>query len=122
MNGTGPLGRRGLVASALAALALALGACTAPTLPLPPPSLPEVSAGSAPGRVRLASTRGVDPHALVVIYNRNPSVPLGQRVGGAEADADGSWSTEVVAKTGDVLDITQESGNTRSPPTTLRVP
>jgi hypothetical protein len=113
------VGRR-YVFFACVAPALA-GACAAPTIPLPPPSLPSVSAGSTPDKVKLTSVRGVEPHALVVVYNRNPSVPLGQRVGGAEADEHGSWETEVYAKSGDVLDITQEFGSTRSPPTTLRV-
>ena len=105
----------------LALVLLVAGACAAPTIPLPPPSLPVVSAGATADRVKLSSTRGVEPRALVVIYNRNPAVPLGQRVGGAEADDQGSWDTEVYAKAGDYLDITQEVGTTRSPPTTLRV-
>jgi hypothetical protein len=116
-----------MVGRRLAALACVVGAiavvaaCTSPTIPLPPPSLPVVSAGTTPDKVKLSSVRGVEPHALVVVYNRNPAVPPGQRVGGAEADEQGSWETEVHAKTGDVLDVTQEFGSSRSPPTTVRV-
>jgi hypothetical protein len=105
-----------------AAMFAAIVSCAAPTLPLPPPSLPTVAATEEPGKVRLASVRGAEPHALIVVYNRNPEVPLDRRVGGAQADDEGSWSCEVYASRGDYLDVTQEFGSTRSPPRTFRVP
>lgn len=104
----------------MAAAAL-VAACTSPTIPLPPPTAPLVTASATPGKYKLSSERGAEPHALIVVYNRNPAVPPSQRVGGAEADDDGSWETEVIATAGDTLDVTQEFGNTRSPPTTVKV-
>ncbi len=114
--------RRSLAALALASFVgfVVLG-CVAPTLPLPPPLLPTVSS-SADGAVHLTSDRGADPNAIVVIYNRNPAVALDKRVGGAQADATGSWEADVFATKGDVLDITQETGTTRSAPVSLTVP
>jgi len=108
--------------SGAAIAVLAVMGCVAPTLPLPPPSLPTVAATPTPGLVRLSSSRGVDPHAIVVVYNRNPAVPLGRRVGGAQADGEGSWDAEVYATRGDELDVTQEVGATRSAAVTVRVP
>lgn len=108
--------------SAFARVAVvAVVACIAPTLPLPPPALPTVSVHDG-GIVHLSSDRGVEPNAIVVIFNRNPAVPLSKRVGGAQADAQGSWEADVLAAKGDVLDITQEAGATRSSPVTVTVP
>src|SRR5258708_22024756 len=100
------------------ALVLGLLAGTSPTLPLPPPSTPSISPSSEVGKVHLSSVRGAEPNALVIVYNRNPAVPLNQRIGGAQADGEGTWDADVVASSGDVLDITQEFGSTRSPATT----
>ena len=97
-------------------------ACASPTLPVPPPILPTIAASSTPGKVHLSSARGAEPNALVIIYNRNPSVPRDQRVSGAQADDLGSWDAEVVASPGDFLDITQEFGTSRSAPVTAQVP
>ncbi len=103
--------RRGMLA-----LALALGvACTSPTLPLPPPALPTVSVGSEPSTFRLKSDRGAIPNALIVVINRNESLPRSQRVEGTLADELGSWELEIAANVGDVVDISQEDGATRSP-------
>ncbi|MBL8610683.1 MAG: hypothetical protein JNL38_25310 [Myxococcales bacterium] len=101
---------------------VAVGACAAPTLPLPPPTEPEVSASTEAGKVHLSSKGGVQPNAIVVIYNRNPDVPRDRRVGGSQADGEGSWQADVYASPGDYLDVTQEFGATRSGATTIRVP
>ena len=108
-------------ASALVlAAGLALG-CTSPTLPLPPPTAPLISTGTTPDTVRLASIEGAEPNALIVVVNRNETLPRNRRVTGTIADERGSWDVAVVATIGDVLDISQESGNTRSPGTTVTV-
>jgi hypothetical protein len=112
--------RRALT-QAMSVVAFVAAGCIAPTLPLPPPALPTVSS-EALGVVHLTSDRGVEANAIVIIYNRNPSVALSKRVGGAQADAQGSWEADVFASKGDLLDITQEIGTGRSPPLTLRVP
>lgn len=111
-------GRRAALSLASATL---LVACTSPTLPLPPPIEPTISLGSEPNTVILRSERGSLPNALIVIVNRNESLPRNQRVSGTLADGQGSWDVEIVASTGDVLDISQETGTTQSPVTTVTV-
>lgn len=103
------------------AAALALFACTSPTLPLPPPALPTISAGTEPNTYRLSSLEGALPNALVVVVNRNESVPREKRVEGTIADDRGSWDVTVFANVGDVLEISQESGTTRSSGTSITV-
>ena len=107
----------------LVAIAAALGSsgCNSPTLPLPPPSLPDVSAAGE-GKVHLASTRGVEPNAIVILFNRNPAVPLDLRVTGVQADGEGSWAQTITASHGDVIDLSEEFGTLQSPSTTFRVP
>ncbi len=105
---------------AIACLGL-LAACTSPTLPLPPPAAPSVTAGAEPDTVRLASTRGALPNALVLVLNQAEGVPRDRRVFGTIADAEGSWELEVHAKPGHVLDVSQETGSVRSPPVTVVV-
>ena len=108
--------------SAVAALAAAFAlACVSPTLPLPPPSAPIISTGTEPDTFKLASIQGAEPNALVVVVNRREDLPRNKRVSGTIADERGSWDVTVVAKVGDVLDISQESGSTRSPGTTVTV-
>jgi hypothetical protein len=104
----------------LGALSLAM-ACTSPTLPLPPPAAPLISVGTTPDTFDLASLDGAEPNALIVIVNRNESLPRNKRVTGTIADERGSWDATVIAAVGDVLDISQESGSTRSPGTTVTV-
>jgi hypothetical protein len=109
-----------LRAACLAVLFVALG-CTSPTLPLPPPAVPGVEVEQG-GKVHLTSQGGAEPNAIIVIYNLNPSLPLDQRVSGAQADGQGNWDADAIATHGDVLDITQEFGTTRSPPITVQIP
>ncbi len=96
-------------------------ACTTPTLPLPPPTAPEITTGLEPDTVKLSSVHGSEPDALVIVINRNPSLARDKRVTGTIADDQGSWELIVPAVAGDVLDISQESGSTRSPTTTVTV-
>lgn len=104
----------------LVALALAMAtACTSPTLPLPPPALPSVAVGSEPNTFRLKSDRGALPNALVIVVNRNPALSRDQRVEGTLADEEGSWELLIEATPGDVVDIAQEDGSTRSPTVTV---
>lgn len=104
--------------AAVAAVALA---CTSPTLPLPPPALPTISAGTEPNTYRLSSIEGALPNALIVVVNRNEALPRDKRVDGTIADDKGSWEVTIFATPGDVLDIAQESGTTRSSGTQLTV-
>jgi hypothetical protein len=105
----------------VAAGVVAIAACTSPTLPLPPPAEPLISIGSDPDHFKLTSIQGAEPNALVIIVNRREDLPRDQRVSGTIADEKGTWDAIVIAKTGDVLDISQESGSTQSPGTTVTV-
>jgi hypothetical protein len=110
-----------LAARALAVAAVLLLGCVSPTLPLPPPALPTVSAGPTPGTVRLTSINGANPKTIILIVNRNESLPGDQRVDGTLSDENGSWDATVVAKANETLDIYQESGSLRSPPATVTI-
>jgi hypothetical protein len=108
------------LALGLGAAALLLGAaCTTPTLPLPPPAVPSISTGTEPNTFRLASDKGGLPNALIVAVNRNESLPAAKRVAGTIADAQGSWVLDVYGTAGDVIDVSQEDGTTRSSPVSV---
>ncbi len=111
-----------LARRAALALTLLVVSCVAPTLPLPPPDVPQVSRGSDDDTFHLSGPHGAQPNAIVVVVNLNPAVPRGKRVGGAQADQGGSWECDVFARPGDLLDVTQEIGTARSPSITVRVP
>jgi len=113
---------RRILLAALTALAIACtSGCTSPTLPLPPPETPFVSSGSELNTYKLSSVGGAEPNALIVVVNRDEDLAPDKRVTGTIADARGSWNLVVTARPGDVLDISQESGSTRSPGTTITV-
>ena len=95
--------------------------CVSPTLPLPPPAAPIISTGTEPDTFHLASVNGSLPNALIIIVNRNEALARDKRVSGTIADANGSWDATVIAKVGDALYISQESGTTSSPNTTVTV-
>jgi hypothetical protein len=108
-------------------VALACGgvivSCLSPTLPLPPPALPSITTQGVPaGQVKLTSVGGADPNAIIVIYNTDPNIPLDQRVGGAQADAMGSWDATVTAQPLDYLEISQQAGSQTSPFVEVQVP
>ncbi len=105
----------------LALFAMMAMACVTPTLPLPPPTAPTISSGLEPDTFKLSSIGGAAPNALVVIVNRDETMPRNKRVAGTLADERGSWDAIVYATLGDVLDISQESGDGRSPSTTVTV-
>ncbi len=115
-----PFGRS-LSAMLLALCAVVASACNSPTLPLPPPSTPGAEKVDDT-HVKLSSEHGVEANAIVIIYNHNPNVSLSDRVEGAQADDGGSWSKVIVAKPGDVIDISQQFGTTNSSTTTFEIP
>lgn len=74
-----------------------------------------MSASQTPGYVHLSGGVGSARNdAIIVVYNRNPSVPLDKRVGGGQARGDGSWACDVYASSGDVLDVSQDVLGERS--------
>lgn len=101
--------------------AMAAFSCTSPTLPLPPPALPSISPGPESGTFVLQSDRGALPNALVVIVNRNLALPAEDRVSGTIADGVGTWQATVKGTAGDVLDVSQDDGTSRSPTTTVQL-
>lgn len=97
--------------------------CASPTLPLPPPMEPDVSAGTDADHVKLSGQCGsAEPAAIIVIVNTDTSVPDDEAVSGAIVDSCGAWDANVYAHAGDYLDITQEIGDTRSQPLVFAVP
>jgi hypothetical protein len=110
------------VLAVLFALGGALGGCASPTLPLPPPEEPTIGRGPDADHIRLAVPCGTSqPGALIVVYNTNTAIPPDQSVSGSLVNACGAWDTTTYAHTGDVLEITQEIGTERSPPTVIQV-
>ena len=90
------------------AAALLATSCLAPTLPLPPPSDPEVVGPNAQGLVRL---RGRAPEkSWVTAYNR-----VTER-GVLQAADDGSYDLEIAAQVGDSIAIWYEIGGKTSEP------
>lgn len=114
---------RGLLSIApVGSLVALLVACASPTLPLPPPETPEVSSGVDTDHVSLsAPCNGAEPGAVIVIVNTNTAVPDDEAVGGAIVGSCGSWDASMYAHAGDVLEITQEVGTTRSQPLELQI-
>jgi hypothetical protein len=97
--------------------------CDSPTLPLPPPGLPNITAGADADHITLSSLcGGVEGNAVVVVLNDNPKVANDLAVSGARANDCGAWDATVYAHTGDVLEISQLFGTLASPPTQLQVP
>jgi hypothetical protein len=98
------LQRRSLFAGALLA-----AACYSPTLPLPPPGKPEVSAVVGT-RDRFRLTGLVEPHAEVVARNRRTALLAGQLTGGS-----GRYDFEVVGLEGDSMELWYVVGTEASP-------
>ena len=90
-----------------AALALGASACLSPTLPLPPPGAPEVSAVDKDGNVTLTGT--ANANAVVFAFDDRTE-------GGAIATASsaGGYAMKLAAKTGDTIEVWQEVGGDRS--------
>ncbi len=109
-------------AGLLGGLIAFLVSCTTPTLPLPPPTEPSITASTIPGKVHLHGVQSATPNALLIAFNQNPAVPRSERVTGTQADEAGSWDMDVTAAPRDVIEITQETGDTRSPSIDITVP
>jgi hypothetical protein len=102
---------------------LGTDACVSPTLPLPPPEAPMQTEGVDAAHIKLsAGCGGAQDGAEIIIVNQTLelSVP-DQAIGGSFASECGAWDAQVLAKTGDVLAITQESGTLASGATIYNV-
>jgi hypothetical protein len=98
-------------------------ACASPTLPLPPPEVPNVETNGLPaGEVTLVSSAPALPLAIIISYNDNPNLADDKRVAGTQADQNGNWEIPVVyASPGDTLQITQQEGEQQSSPVSVQV-
>lgn len=92
----------------LAAVALLVGGCLAPTLPLPPPSKPTVAGPDESGNVEL--TGSVQPNSEVYVRNYASTDIYGQVTGN-----DGAYDLTLPAQVGDELEFWYESGKDQSP-------
>ena len=115
-------GVRAARAVLLGAVLALLASCSTPTLPLPPPTEPSITASSIPSKVHLHGVQSVASNALVIAFNQNPAIARTDRVTGTQADAAGTWDMDVTASPKDVIEITQETGDTRSPSIDVTVP
>ena len=98
------LQRRSLLAGALLAVA-----CYSPTLPLPPPGKPEVSAVvGTTDRYRLTGV--VEPNGEVVALNQRTDASAGQLTGSS-----GRYDFEVVGTRGDSMTLWYVVGTEASP-------
>lgn len=113
--------RRVLVLAAFSA-AVALAACTSPTLPLPPPALPTIATDVEPETYTLRSEKGAIANALIVGVNRNSTFAAEDRVNGTIADAEGTWQMKVRGKPQDIIDLTQDNGTGTSPSISVTLP
>lgn len=94
-----------LAAPCLAGL-VAFG-CASPTLPLPPPSRPDVAGPDGTGTVSL--TGGVPSRAQAFAMNSRTSVIAGQQTG-----EDGQYDLRLKAEVGDQVEFWYQSGTTDS--------
>lgn len=96
--------------------ALLAVACYSPTLPLPPPGEPEISAlQGATDRYRL--TGRVEPHAEVIARNRRTELLVGEVTGG-----DAQYDFVVDGHEGDTMELWYVVGNDASPRTIFVLP
>ena len=119
---------------ALGVFALSISACLAPTLPVPPPVDPQVSAPDSSGFVTVKGGPGsADSEATVTIINYTlrlrcegsaPPAPPGCSSYGAltYAGKDGSWQVGIRGQSKDDLYVSQTADGRESSQLTLKVP
>lgn len=93
---------------------LVVGACLSPTLPLPPPSRPEVAGPDASGNLRL--TGRVPGEARVSALNARTNFISGQ-----QTERDGAYDFTIAAAPGDEITFWYTKNNTNSPGLVLYV-
>lgn len=94
---------------------LVLGSCLSPTLPLPPPSRPDVSSPSESGYVRLQGKAA--PRSEVLAWNHANDIIAGQVTGD-----DSRYDFEIKAKSGDRLELWYIQGTDESSSISVTVP
>ncbi len=99
----------------LVSLGFALVGCLSPTLPLPPPSQPDVSVPDAAGFVRLQGIAA--PRAEVFAYNHNNGLIAGQVTG-----ADSHFDFVIKAEVNDRIELWYAKGTDESQSVVFNVP
>jgi hypothetical protein len=99
----------------LVGAALFATACLSPTLPLPPPDRPDVSAPDESGLVRLQGLAA--PQAEVIALNHSNHVIAGQVTGD-----DSRYDFTIKAAVGDYIEVFYIQGADESPTVRVTVP
>jgi hypothetical protein len=94
---------------------LCLAGCLSPTLPLPPPDRPDVSAADENGLVRLQGVAA--PSAEVIAWNHNNDLIAGQVTG-----ADAHYDFTIKGAANDVIEFWYVVGSDESQSIKLNVP
>ena len=108
------LGLGALLGALALALVVALGACAAPTLPLPPPTALS-SAPDAMGRVTVTGRVNPDAYVFALDEDRGDGVIV-------SADSTGVYSATLLASSGDTITIWQMVGTNTGQLTSVIVP
>ncbi len=101
---------------------MTLSSCISPTLPVPPPAQPDVTAPDASGLVTVKGQAGsAQPNAEVTVWNQ--ALDEGRGEGRTTvARPDGSWTESIPATSKQTLWIWQTVGMDRSSHVEVRVP
>ena len=99
----------------LLAAGVCLASCLSPTLPLPPPDRPDLSAPDAGGQVRLQGVAA--PQAEVIAWNHNTDLIAGQVTGD-----DSRYDFTMKADVNDVIELWYVQGSDESQSIRLVVP
>jgi hypothetical protein len=94
---------------------LGLVGCLSPTLPLPPPSRPDVSAPDESGYARLQGFAA--PRVEVLALNHGNDQLAGQVTG-----ADSRYDFKIPAESGDLIELWYVDGSDESQTVTVEVP
>ena len=94
---------------------LVVGACLSPTLPLPPPSRPDVSSPDASGYVRVQGIAA--PNAEVIAWNHDNDIIAGQVTGD-----DSRYDFKIEAESGDHIELWYMKGTDESSSIAFTVP
>lgn len=107
--------RRRLLASLVVAGAWLASGCLSPTLPLPPPSRPELSSPNSDGQSLIRGR--AQPHSRVFAENLSADAIAGRRT-----DETGRYEFLIKAKAGDVILFWYTTGTEQSQGLYLEVP
>jgi hypothetical protein len=94
---------------------LCLASCLSPTLPLPPPSKPDVSGPDESGYVRLEGVAA--PHSEVIAWNHNNDIIAGQVTGDRSF-----YDFQIKAEISDVIELWYIKGSDESSSIKVVVP